>query len=318
MTRHSSSWALSTVLTMDGKGAVPSDALLFGLGASAWYSWNERSQVLKGLHPDRVVRALLALNITTMCYRHLDEGAFKQLEERRHLERPAIANLGLRSMAGQGAALEDDGDFSVVVVDFEGDAADLDGARVHYLSALEHGTRTCPALEFARSWFAGPDGERLAGWFVPLSVKDVPLQWNTAFSLRRSLWQFSEQMRTNRLGQEITGLGALDRLMDVLQTGTGPLLRPTWSRACLDGGAQFHRDLMAAFLAESADLLDAPELARAALDLSEAGRLWASVFELVEQGCEAPDLLLPLLRRIRRAESSAIDRVTSAAGDSWQ
>jgi hypothetical protein len=316
---HSSSWALKTALALDGKDTGLSEPLLFGLGASAWYSWHPKRKLLKGLHPDRIVRAMLGLNIDTLCYRHLDEGVFVQLEERRRAERPVIANLGLHALADkEPVAAEDDGDFSVVVLSLEGEAADLAQARVHYLSHLSERVLTRSAPEFARSWFVGEDGLELAGWFIHLSTKGSPLQWDPAFSVRRALWQYAEQMRDNRIGDELTGLGALDHIIETLAVGHRVSLRATWNRARLDGGAQFHRDLMAAFLTEAGDLLGELALHDAALELLQSGYLWSRVFALVEEGRDHPDQLIPPLERIRAAEQRALDHLTNAAGDPWR
>lgn len=315
---HSSSWALKTALALDGKDTGLSEPLLFGLGASAWYSWHPKRKVLKGLHPDRIVRALLGLNITTICYRHLDEGVFHQLEERRRAERPVIANLGLHALSDKEPMLaEDDGDFSVVVLSFEGDARDLPRSRVHYLSHLSDRVVTRSAPDFARSWFVGEEGLELAGWFIHLSTKGAPLQWDQAFSVRRAVWQYREQMRGNRIGEEITGLAALDHILETLEAGLRVSLRATGKRARLDGGAQFHRDLMAAFLTEAGDCLGAPGLHEAALELLQSGYVWSRVFAMVEEGRDQPEALIPLLRRIRAAEQKALDHLTAAAGDSW-
>jgi hypothetical protein len=316
---HSSSWALKTALALDGKDAGLSEPLLFGLGASAWYSWHPRRKLLKGLHPDRVARALLGLNITTICYRHLDEGVFRQLEERRRAERPVIANLGLHALAGREpiSREDDDGDFSVVVLSFEGDAGDLARSRVHYLTHLSEAVVTRPAPEFARSWFVGEEGLELAGWFIHLSQKGAPLQWDPAFSVRRAVWQYREQMRGNRLGDELTGLAALDHLLEALEAGVRVPLRATARRARLDGGAQFHRDVMAAFLTEAGDLLGAPGLHEAALELLQSGYLWSRVLGMVDEGRDHPEALLPLLRRIRGAEQEALDHLAGAAEPTW-
>jgi hypothetical protein len=318
---HSSSWALKTALALDGKDTGLSEPLLFGLGASAWYSWHPKRKLLKGLHPDRIVRALLGLNITTICYRHLDEGVFRQLEERRRAERPVIANLGLHALADKEpvdlSGAEDDGDFSVVVLSFEGDAADLPGSRVHYLSHLSEHVVTRPAPEFARSWFVGEEGLELAGWFIHLSTKGSPLQWDPKFSVQRAVWQYREQMRGNRCGDEITGLAALDHVIETLEAGLRVPLRASARRSRLDGGPQFHRDVMAAFLTEAGDLLGAPGLHDAALELLQSGYVWSRVFTMVDDGRDHPEALLPLLRRIRASEQKALDHLAGALGKTW-
>jgi hypothetical protein len=315
--RHSSSWALKTVLALDGKDSGLSEPLLFGLGAGAWYSWHPQRKLLKGLHPDRIARALLALNVPAFCHRHLDEGVFRQLEERRRAERPVIANLGLHALAGgEPVSAEDDGDFSVVVVSFEG--ATREASRVHFLSHLSDRVVTRSAAEFARSWFVGEDGLELAGCFIHQSTKGSPLRWDPAFALRQALWQYHEQMSPNRLGGEITGLAALDDILESLEAGLRVPLRSTWKRARADGGAQFHRDLMAAFFTECGDRLGAVSLHDAALELLQSGYLWSRVFALVEEGQDRPGQIIPLLQRIRAAEQEALGHVREAAGESWR
>jgi hypothetical protein len=301
--RHSATWGLKLVL--GDSGHAFSEAMLFGLGTFAWFCWDRRSRTLTGLHPNGIHRALLALNVTTMMFRHLDAGALRLVADRAAEGQPTLLTVPRARAVGAHGHHHVAAESTLVVTGFSGSMDHRESATVEYLRPLGRDKERTSAPAFMEHWLGEHEGHRCARWFIPLFTT---LRVDRRFVVRRALWLFVEQMRARFSSLGACGMAGLEALTAELASKSG--VDPRLDSLREDGGAFFYRDLVGDFLHAAANELDCDALRTPADRFQQSGLLWAQLLQHPEPfGRSHRHVAVARLRAIAVLETKAIDDI---------
>ncbi|MGA7219324.1 MAG: hypothetical protein WBX38_13460 [Candidatus Sulfotelmatobacter sp.] len=284
---HSACWAVRRFAAQVGEDI--SEALLFGLGRTAWYCFRAHAGTsdLLTYHPLRVPRMFMALNVPADSYRCWTS-----------------APLTPAALCGCSGKMLLEVDRTIFAAKANGKAEGDPYAPRHYCvwtaGLAENSTADgWPFVELqvphcdnpvvveggslARGWRA--PGDRAAAYTFYVS-HTTGIRWKPRAQTRLCIEQWVHQMRQAKSPYGLGGLSALPAFADALENGSADLER-TRRYALADGGAAGHRDLLSGFLFEAAELLNAPVLSRAAASYTEIATAWRVLFgdQLTDREC---------------------------------
>lgn len=307
--RHSTSWALGAALEWRGFEAPP-EAVVFGLGGSAWYHWDLRGPVpiLRGLHPDRLQRAFHALDVWAVRFNYLSPGAVSYLEKRWRLELQTLVHVDRRLLDGSDGPLAGGhGDFTVLVTGVRRGDVGVGGPILEVLGPADGGRpQEVDLIRFEKAWYR-PAADVSAATFYMYPVKE--LRWSEGNALRRALHRLTLQMRQTIPTLGATGLRGLEAFTRHVEAGGFSALEPTALLALEDGGEAFHRDLLAEFLDEAARRVAMPALGEVAGLFSRSAALWRGLLQAFLRPPWDGSRLSGDLARVGRLEASAVERL---------
>jgi hypothetical protein len=269
----SSTWAVRTALRLRGLDDLP-DALIFGLGASAWYRLEAPREpgggaVLRALHPDRIKQSFFALNVYAVRFNYLSRDVLAQLRERCSLGVQTLISVDRFALPDAPAAAGCSLDYTLLV---HADASNAPGFRVQGPHDAEPRHLSDEALQAAWFYRHGQAATASFYWHPVLALK-----WDEAAAIARALRCHAAQMRHRFASLGETGLRALERLLVLLDAGDSRPLAAAARCAMADGGPALGRDLMAEFLRHAASRLGAAPLKRAAAHFDACAGLWRAV-----------------------------------------
>ena len=305
---HSACWAVRRFATELGEEI--SEALLFGVGRTAWYCFRSEDQhpVLLTYHPLRVSRMFLALNVPTEVYRCWTD-------------KPLTPDA-LSGCDGKTLLLEVDKSIFDADDTNEFDAGTPRDYCVWTSRLIQQSTAEggWPLVELRVPHSDNPvtlDGSLLAsGWrtlakevaaytfYLPYTAT---ILWNRQVQIRLAIQQWIHQMRQTASPYGLGGLEALPAFADSLENHAADI-EQTRRYAFMDGGQAGHRDLLSEFFAEAAEILQDPVLSEAAIAYANIASAWRGVLTGTARGADCASVI----RDVYALECEEVQRLEEA------
>lgn len=282
---------------------VPAESVLFGAGGALFLHWDTTGArpILRGLHPNRLLRVLFAVNVWGFRSRLVSDNALELLAERAARDEWTLVELDREVLAGRPPRLAGGpADSAALVVG----RADDDHWWVRDPLAAEPQLVSAERLHAAL--YRPVDGCPSAAHLFEHPV--ARLRFDERSALRLGLTRWVQAMAQSVPAWGVTGLAAFAAMQAAVARGALAGLVRGLESATADGGEAFFRDTQAEFLRHAAVELGDPRLEQAATALSTAGELWRRLGHEASTGTLEAPAARERLVTLERLEAAALAR----------
>jgi hypothetical protein len=304
--RHSGTWATRCFAADAGEDI--SEPLLFGLGRTAWYSFNpaQPHPFLRTFHPERVSRIFMALNVPTETFHFWTTKPLQPLDllwlNSTRLLLEVDQNI-LEAGVSESELSNRFGRYCVWVKEVRYESGENYWPWVTLQVPGKEQEITVDGAVLAAAWRTTEPGVFRHTCYAPYSKA---IRWKKRAVIEHAVQHYVRQMRASQSAHGYSGIKALRCFTEALERDDKPIDFETtryWARS--DGGAAAHRDLLADFFLEAADVICEPQLERAAAAYRGIATAWRSL--LCSSELRPGAAVVPTLHAIAAAESEALE-----------
>ncbi|MDX1998286.1 MAG: DUF4872 domain-containing protein [Thermoanaerobaculia bacterium] len=289
---------------------VPSETFLFGAGAALFLQWDTTgaTPILRGLHPNRLLRLLFGVDVWGFRSRLVSDNALDLLAERAARDEWTLVELDREVLAGRSPEQPDDpADTAALVV-----GRDPAGAWWEVRDPREPAPlRVAPERLVAALYRPVGGFPRAAHLFEHPVAR---LRYEPSLALRLGLERWVQAMAGSVPAWGVTGLAAFGAVRAACERGELAGLVRGLGRAALDGGAAFYRDTQAEFLRLAAEEWPSGRLEEAASALATAAELWRKLSADAAAGRLDAGAAVERLATLERLERASLARTREFLG----